>query len=55
MEVQILKWTLVGLMALSALGNVILIGEERKPVTPGMAAFTVALNAAFITWIINVL
>lgn len=41
-------WFLVCLFAVEALGTVCLVGEPRKPVSPGLAAATVALNAGLI-------
>lgn len=51
MDVQLLKWTLTVLYALGALGTVMAVGQERKPLSGGVAAFVVAVDAALIAWI----
>lgn len=38
----------IGLIALNAIGSVILIGREREPLTPGTVAFIVAFDVAWI-------
>lgn len=49
---EIVKWVLIALMALSAIGNILLIGEPREPITPKFAALSVVLNAALIAMIL---
>lgn len=48
---HLLKIILIAMFALSAIGRVLLIGEERKPVSKGEAAVNVVLDAALI-WLI---
>jgi hypothetical protein len=43
------KWGLVAMWVLEAVVVVAVVGKPRGPVTPGLAALTVAINAAFIT------
>ena len=49
---MIAKWFIVGLVALSSLLVIGSVGKPRKPITPGSAATTVAINALFIVLIV---
>jgi hypothetical protein len=49
---SIVKWTMVGLMAFSALMTVGAVGKQRKPLTGGTAAGVVLVNAVWITAIV---
>lgn len=48
-------WVLVALFALSSIGRILLIGKERKPITPGQAAVGVLVDGLFIIGIIHYL
>lgn len=50
-----LKVLIITLYALGALSNVLLIGEERKPITRGVACISVILNGLLIWGVINYL
>lgn len=41
---MILKWTLIILHLIATVGTVAMIGEPRKPLTNGTAAFVVLFN-----------
>ena len=41
-------WIIGGLLVLNMIGNVLLIGKEREPITPTFAAVTVAINLALL-------
>lgn len=41
-------WVLISVFAISALGQVLLIGEERKPITPGGACAGILVNGFLI-------
>lgn len=45
-------WVLLGYFVVGGLASVLLIGEPRKPIEPGVAAATVVINALLIlgTW-----
>ena len=43
-------WVLVGWFAMNALGQVMLIGKERKPTEPAFAALSVLVNSALIVF-----
>lgn len=49
----ITKWAIVALLALGALGNVVMIGEKRNPITHGTAAFAVIVNGLLITGVVS--
>ena len=49
---QLAKWGMIGLMAFSALMVITGVGKPRKPLTGGVAATTVAVNALWITAIV---
>lgn len=55
MEVQILKWTLVALMALGTLTFISSVGKPRDPVKPTDAVLSALINGGFIAWIIHAL
>lgn len=50
---QVAKWSMVGLMAFSALLTIISVGRPRKPVTGGQAATVVAVQAVWIMTILT--
>lgn len=45
---DVLGWVLIVAMAFSALAQIILIGQPRKPLTGGVVAFSVTANILFI-------
>lgn len=47
------KIVIITLYALGALSNIALIGDERKPITKGVAALSVLLNGFLIWGVIN--
>jgi hypothetical protein len=49
---QFAKWGMVGLMAFAALMTIVAVGKPRKPLTGGVAATTVAMQAVWITSIL---
>lgn len=49
---SVAKWTMVGLMAVSALLTVGAVGKQRKPLEGGTAAVVVLVNALWIAAIV---
>lgn len=49
---SVFMWVLVGVLALGALATVSLVGKRRDPVSPGLAVWSVVLNAALIVGIL---
>jgi hypothetical protein len=49
---QLAKWGMVGLMAFAALMTIMAVNKPRQPLTGGVAATTVAMNALWITAIV---
>ncbi len=49
---QIIKWCMVGLLALGALNIIMKIGKPRDPITPKTAATVTVMQAMWITAII---
>jgi hypothetical protein len=49
---EIIKYVLVALFGLIAISNVLLVGQEREPTSPAMAAVSVIINATLITLIV---
>lgn len=45
---ELFKYALIGIIALSSFCKICYIGEEREPLTPGMVAVDTLLNALFI-------
>lgn len=43
------RWTLAGVIALGGILSVSLIGKPRKPLTPGVVAISVMIDA-FLVW-----
>ncbi len=46
---EVVKWILVALFALGAIGTIMQIGEEREPITPGVAALIVTLDGILMS------
>lgn len=53
MTYVILKWVLVGLFAIGGMSTISMIGEPRKPITPGVAILTVVIDVIFIIWLLK--
>lgn len=51
MIAEFVKWVIVGMFALGALITITAVGKPRKPLTPGTAAYVVAVNALYIVLI----
>ncbi|MFA6429743.1 MAG: hypothetical protein WCV84_04580 [Patescibacteria group bacterium] len=47
------KYVLIVFWIIGAIGTISMIGDERKPITKGMAIATVAVTVAMIFGIIN--
>lgn len=47
-------WALTAWLALGALAVVALVGKPRKPLTPGIAATTVLINALIVVGVVMV-
>lgn len=45
-------WLIVTLLTIEAVCKVVTIGYPRPPITRRYAAFTVALNAVIIVWVL---
>lgn len=43
-----MKWALIALFAFSSVSEINKIGKERRPISPGEAAFVVLVNIALI-------
>lgn len=52
---EIIKWVIIVLLAVSTLGGIALIGEERKPLTPGTVIGNVILTGLVIAAIVTYL
>lgn len=48
----IAKWVMVSMFVIGALVTVNSVGKPRRPVTPGTAAWVLAVNAAYVVLII---
>ena len=46
-----IEWTLVIILALSAVATISQVGKPRKPITPGVAATAVLIDIGLIFWI----
>ena len=46
-------WTVIATLALGAIGNVLSVGEDRKPKTAGEAALSVVMSAALVVLILT--
>lgn len=46
--------TMIVLCSVGALATVSMIGEPRKPITPGVAVFVIVYNSAFIAGLIHI-
>ena len=44
-------WLVFGVIALGTVSTVLIVGQERKPLTPGVAAVNLVLNALVLVWI----
>jgi len=47
-----MDWVLVSVLSLAVLANIAMIGEEREPITPAQATFSLILNAALIAGVV---
>jgi hypothetical protein len=47
-------WTLTAWLAVGALAAVVLIGRHREPISPGVAAATVLINALIVVGVVMV-
>jgi hypothetical protein len=50
--VNIALYWIAAMMTINVLANIALVGKERKPGTPGQAAWLTLFNSAYITIII---
>ncbi len=47
-----IEWTLVVILALSAVATISQVGKPRKPITPAVAATAVLIDLGLILWVI---
>jgi len=45
---NIIKYTIIALLSISVVSSILLIGEERKPITAGAAVFTTIISFLLI-------
>ena len=48
-------WVLVAVMALGSLLSIVTVGEDRKPLTGGAAAWVVLINIIFIIILVGLI
>lgn len=48
------QWVLVALLALNVVLTIALVGQPRKPITPGTAAFGLVFNAALVWMVVSI-
>ena len=47
---KIFGWVIFAVFTASTLANIAIIGQKRKPITPGLATFSVFISALILIW-----